>query len=90
MLILWMVKLRLVQAGGKLTKVEEDLLMADPTKSLEGKQYGKITVIRFLSKNKMNQHIWECKCECGNIIQASYHGLKSQIVLSCGCLNRGQ
>ena len=35
---------------------------------LTNKQFGKLTVIK-RAPNKNNRIIWECKCECGNIVE---------------------
>ena len=52
---------------------------------LIGKQFGKLTVIK-KTYNK-NQHLmWQCKCQCGNIINVYGKDLTSNNVQSCGCI----
>lgn len=46
-----------------------------------GNVYGKLTVI----KQKPN-NMWECKCECGNIITVFGKYLDNGHVISCGCI----
>lgn len=36
---------------------------------LTNKQFGRLKVLRYVSTNKNGNHIWECLCKCGNIIQ---------------------
>lgn len=53
-------------------------------KDLTGNKYGKLTVL-FRVANKGNKAHWECRCECGNIIQVAGTNLKSGNTKSCGC-----
>jgi hypothetical protein len=61
-------------------------------KDLTGKQFGRLTVIKFDSvKNKHS--CWLSKCSCGNKKVISGYSFKSGNTKSCGCLkkeNRGQ
>ena len=36
---------------------------------LTNKQFGRLKVLRYLFTNKNGNHVWECLCKCGNIIQ---------------------
>jgi hypothetical protein len=38
----------------------------------------------------LTEAVWECKCDCGKIIQARRSYLKSGSLKSCGCLRRGK
>ena len=51
--------------------------------SLIGERFGIVTVIKEAG-SKNNQRLWECKCDCGNIIYRTSHELKR--FYSCGCL----
>ena len=53
---------------------------------ITGNKYGKLTVIG-LSGNKYSNGavLWDCECECGNHVQASYTSLTKGQTLSCGC-----
>lgn len=54
---------------------------------LEGKKYGKLTVMKRLRSNKKQNIVWLCKCECGNFTEATTDLLNRGEKLSCGCLN---
>lgn len=36
----------------------------------------------------MGKHIWQCQCECGNVIQVHTQSLKRHLTQSCGCIKR--
>ena len=50
-------------------------------------KYGKLTFIR-LSPDKRSKYgaIWECKCDCGRIIEANANDVIRGKISSCGCL----
>lgn len=52
---------------------------------LTDKQFGYLTAIRPLGKYG-HSVLWECRCKCGNIKQATSNNLLSGETLSCGCL----
>jgi len=52
-----------------------------------GKKYGRLTPIRIVGKDKRNYMIWECNCDCGNIVYISSGSLRKNGTKSCGCLN---
>lgn len=54
---------------------------------ITGQKFGKLTAIRIIDKNKYG-NIWECQCECGNIVHLTTTCLTSRnrITRSCGCL----
>lgn len=50
---------------------------------LTGLKFGKLTVLKLVGIK--DQHtLWECKCDCGNIINVTSNHIKNQ--QSCGCL----
>lgn len=56
-----------------------------------GMKYGRLTVIRKgdgkrYGKSAVSIVTWHCRCECGNLIEATANGLGSGITKSCGCL----
>lgn len=58
---------------------------------LEGKRFGKITVIRRIGLNRFNAVLWECRCDCGRVIVERASKLNSkpgQGIRSCGCDGR--
>lgn len=52
---------------------------------LTGQKFGKLSVIRMVGKNKNHKAMWECKCECGNVICVDSHSLRCGNSKSCGC-----
>ncbi len=52
--------------------------------NLEGKIFGRLKVLRFKGSDKRGR-MWECKCECGNIIEAYAGALNHGGAKSCGC-----
>jgi len=52
---------------------------------ISGQKFGRLTAIRFLRKNK-SQYYWECKCDCGNVVEIDSGRLRSGATKSCGCL----
>lgn len=50
---------------------------------LTGKQFGRLTVVR-----QTRKHIWECRCECGAVIERPGPYLRCGDTASCGCLRR--
>lgn len=57
-------------------------------KNIEGKQFNRLKVLKFSHINKRNNAVWECLCDCGNIIHLSTWHLTSGNTKSCGCYNR--
>lgn len=60
----------------------------NPRKLLEltGQKFGQLSVIRQTGKDKHNNFLWECRCECGNIKEVSGYRLVSGMK-SCGCVH---
>ena len=52
----------------------------------EGKVYGKLTVIRRLE----GKNYWECKCECGKLLDVAGQRLSSGEKSHCGCIKISQ
>lgn len=65
--------------GSNLHKIKVDL---------SGKRFGRLVLIRPLSINGSNGAIWECKCDCGNVVNISGHNIMATGIKSCGCLKR--
>lgn len=60
-----------------------------PKKNLLGMKFGKLTVIEYAGYEiKFNrvQHLWKCKCDCGNIKISQSRHLLNKHCQSCGCL----
>ena len=48
-------------------------------------RFGKLVVIEEVGKNKWNNVIWKCRCDCGNVKNVTSHDLRSGASQSCGC-----
>lgn len=55
-------------------------------KDLRGQKFGKLTPIHYIKGNEESNGRWECKCDCGNLIQVQSYSLTSGNTLSCGCI----
>lgn len=55
---------------------------------LTGKRFGRLIVIKKAPKLKSNTTRWECKCDCGNIIQTTRSSLIKGSSKSCGCYSK--
>lgn len=55
---------------------------------MEGRVFGRLTVLRVGEKRTGGRLHWECRCECGNLTVASGKYLRSGQTRSCGCLHR--
>ena len=51
--------------------------------NLLNQTFGKLIVIKETNKRKNNSIIWECQCECGNIIELSTKELRSDGIIQC-------
>lgn len=54
------------------------------TNHLAGKRFGRLTPIKVVGKNQ-RANVWECKCDCGNIINVKSTSLMNGTTTSCGC-----
>ena len=59
-------------------------------KDLTGQKYGRLEVIRLTDKRRNGSSVWECKCDCGNVVLVTSGCLQSGSLRSCGCLQREQ
>ena len=57
-------------------------------KDLTGQKFGRLTVIKPLKERKWDSIVWECQCECGNIINVPSTSLLNNKTRSCGCLKK--
>lgn len=67
-------------------KRENILIIPNKVKNLTGKIFGKLIVIKFHGTKYMGNgsraSLWQCTCQCGNIIVAQYPSR----LKSCGCV----
>ncbi len=54
---------------------------------ISGQKFGRLKAIRYIGKSKGKQTLWECQCDCGNIVNVHQQNLKSGHTKSCGCYN---
>lgn len=59
-------------------------------KDITNKKFGRLTAIRRTDKreNITGSIIWECKCECGNVIYVAANALQAGNTTSCGCYKK--
>lgn len=55
---------------------------------MTGKKYGRLTVIEMAGRNKHNQRLWRCICDCGNETEVIGYSIRYGDTLSCGCLKK--
>ena len=55
---------------------------------LRGQKFGKLTVLRENGRDKHNNVLWLCRCECGKEIVVRGGDLRSEKTTSCGCYRR--
>ena len=59
-------------------------------KIIPGQKFGKLTAIKATSKRQHSCVVWECQCDCGQMIMASSRNLSRGATTSCGCFHNGQ
>lgn len=89
------------QCGNEITVVGKDLRNGHTTScgcyakelstnDLIGQRFNSLSVIKRAGTDKNRNALWECLCDCGNIIVTSGKLLRSNHKLSCGCDSRSQ
>lgn len=55
-------------------------------RDLKGKKFGHLTATKIVRKDKRNNYVWLCKCDCGNSVErvGSYLA-KGHVKDHCGC-----
>lgn len=59
-------------------------------KDVTNKRFGRLIAIRFNGKNNSRGYIWECICDCGNVVNVSSGNLNNNHTRSCGCFRNEQ
>lgn len=64
--------------------------MGRPRIDLSGKAFGRLTVLRYLDIRANKSVVWECECECGNVVGVPSGCLrrKKEPTVSCGCYRK--
>lgn len=55
---------------------------------LQGKRFGRLTVIAATEKRQNGSVVWQCRCDCGNSVLVSAADLQKGDTSSCGCLQK--
>lgn len=57
--------------------------------NLKGKRFGKLLVLRETdNRADRGSIVWQCKCDCGNIVEISSKRLVNVLAISCGCYQK--
>lgn len=56
--------------------------------NLQGRRFGRLTVVEYLGSDKGCGSLWLCECACGTTKVIRARNLKEGTVQSCGCLNK--
>ena len=56
--------------------------------NLINKKFGRLTVIKYIGKNKYGHNRWLCKCQCDKLHKVYTGNLTNGHTQSCGCLNK--
>lgn len=54
-------------------------------KDISGQKFGKLTAIEIVGRYK-RESVWECGCECGQVVRVKLCNLRSGNTQSCGCM----
>lgn len=54
----------------------------------EGEKHNRLTIGKYAGQNKFGKSIWECTCECGNVIVVTGTTVINGHTKSCGCFSR--
>lgn len=52
---------------------------------IAGQKFNRLTAIRPI-ESKHGEIVWECKCDCGNVVHVTSYDLRRGHTKSCGCL----
>lgn len=59
-------------------------------KNLTGQRFGKLVALRCVGKDRHNNAVWLCRCDCGCEKEIVSRALVSGSSRSCGCLETGK
>ena len=62
--------------------------MAGRIKNITGKRFGRLLVLEEAGRDKFNNVLWKCLCDCGTMKVINSNNLRRGDTKSCGCLNR--
>lgn len=55
---------------------------------LTGQKFGRLVVLKENGRSNKGEKVYECKCDCGNVVNVPSSYLRSKWTQSCGCLQR--
>lgn len=55
-------------------------------KDITGVRFGHLVALHPTDQRKNGSVVWECQCDCGNVIQRSSHDLCENKAKTCGCM----
>lgn len=58
-------------------------------RDLAGLRFGRLVAVQPTAERRHRSVVWECRCDCGNVIFAEAQVLVAGGKQSCGCLRRG-
>ena len=58
--------------------------------NITGQRFGKLIAISRLESKKGTNHLWKCKCDCGNECEVDINSLTQGKKSSCGCLGKSK
>lgn len=88
---------------GTLKEVKQSGLLANETRScgclqresasrqfkdITGQRFGRLIVIQRSERKSCREWLWECVCDCGNVIETAGSRLRNATSRSCGCLQK--
>lgn len=54
--------------------------------ALVGERFGRLTVLSYAGVDKHRYSVYECRCDCGNVVNVNANKLQTGHNRSCGCL----
>ena len=67
--------------------LKSEKLVERTKRNLAGMRFGKLVALRETGERKGGSVVWECQCDCGNIVNVISRSLISGNTKSCGCWN---
>ena len=53
---------------------------------LTGQRFGRLIVMSKAGRAKDGHVLWQCRCDCGNMVTVTSNNLRCGVSRSCGCL----
>lgn len=76
-----------VVAGGELRRGKTTSCGHCLERELTGKRFDNLEILEFVKRNKNKHIILRCKCDCGNIFETDWDGIRNGNTHSCGKCN---